>query len=190
MDPGTGQMIAGGVGGVASYFGTVATNRANARMADKQMQWQAMMSNTAHQREVNDLRAAGLNPILSANAGASTPAGAMATMENPMEGLAATANEIALARQTIQKGQAEIDLIKSQTQNTKMDTTVKSKDLPKADLMNNFYRALKPMVNKVTEGVGSAAKFLTGDGKTKEQRNAETLRQFQKRGGTSIGGRP
>lgn len=56
-------------------------NEWSAEQAMKQMDFQREMSNTAHQREMADLKAAGLNPVLSANAGASTPSGAMAQNE-------------------------------------------------------------------------------------------------------------
>lgn len=49
----------------------------SAKEASKNRKFQERMSNTSHVREVADLKEAGLNPVLSANHGASTPSGAM-----------------------------------------------------------------------------------------------------------------
>ena len=70
------QTLSDEMNDVDIYRMTLGDNREN---AETQRNWEKMMSDTAHQRETRDLLASGLNPILSANNGASTPTGATAT---------------------------------------------------------------------------------------------------------------
>lgn len=97
---------------VAGFLGQESTNDAQMELANQQMNFQERMSSTAHQREVKDLLAAGLNPMLSGlRTGASTPPGAMAQLQNPVAAGISSGAQLAQVEQT----RAQTDQIRMQT---------------------------------------------------------------------------
>lgn len=108
-----GTMLAGGL----DYLGQHQANVQSREMADAQMAFQERMSSTAHQREVADLKAAGLNPMLSVNAGASSPAGTMGDVSNVFAGAANNAQK--MAGLVMEKQRLDQDIKESQARQEK-----------------------------------------------------------------------
>ena len=86
-----GQSSSGGNGmawaaAIGQGFGTYKQNQRNRQQAKILRSWQERMSNTAIQRRMADMKAAGINPVLAARFDATTPPGAMAQMQNIGEG--------------------------------------------------------------------------------------------------------
>lgn len=106
IDPNTALSVGG------SLVGGILGNKSSAKEAKKNREFQLMMATKGHQLEVADLRAAGLNPRLSAmgGSGASASGGSSAPQSDPItpainSGLAARRNK------------AEVDNMEEQNKN-------------------------------------------------------------------------
>ena len=117
-------MAGSAIGGMFGYKGQKDTNVASAQQARQQMDFQERMSNTAVQRRMADLKAAGINPILAGSKEASSPAGQQAPVGNKAAAAINSAMNVA------------------QLNSIELDNMIKRPDAYKGEIEGDFFQGL------------------------------------------------
>lgn len=179
--------LLGGLGSLGSGFLNFGQQK---EMQQRQFDWQERMSNTAHQREIKDLKAAGLNPILSAmgGSGASTPSGGMGQVNTPDYG--ASIREGLSTASQIKRTNAETNFINQQaiTERNKRENFDSQSALYRAEkigreidnmnLPEKYKAEIKELYSKSTANLAAASANQINA--VANQMNAQTNRMIGK----------
>jgi hypothetical protein len=151
-------LAAAGLGGLLGLVGGSMTNQAqkdqansaqefSAAQAKQQMDFQERMRATQYQTTVEDLKKAGLNPMLGySQGGAGTPAGAAAVgqqaqLQNPTSGLAASAAALANVK-------ADLELKQEQTKQASANSSALLSQADRADAETDLAILKQPNVKQ------------------------------------------
>lgn len=148
-------------------------NEFNASEAQKQRDWSEAMSATAHQREVKDLQAAGLNPVISAfGSGASVGSGAAASSSNNLTGAYAGIAQQALSAVS-QLAQA-METNSTSYAKTVMEQTIAARGQDINYVVNTYAADLSSKTNlSINQATNQMNKYIAELNNSTSKKNAE-----------------
>jgi hypothetical protein len=169
-----GLSLGGAVGGVLGFIGqqqtnqknwdiAQAANQASAEQAQRQMDFQERMRQTQYQTAVDDMKKAGLNPMLAySQGGAGTPTGAMgqvstAKVGNTLASAVQGYQSMAMTNADLDQKEALTTNTSAQTLKTEADTIQTAVSIQKiledTKVSGQQYTNMQKMLEKLTEEI-------------------------------------
>jgi len=147
---------------IGSFFGQREANEANVDLSREQMVFQERMANTSYQRQVADLKAAGLNPMLGFMhaSGAPSPTGSMPVMHSA-GGAAAQAAGEGLSR--VSEHRMRLRDIRKREQEVNIQAPLEKVAGGASDTMEKVSTIVPAVSSAVSSAVQAVQDILTDD---------------------------